>query len=117
SRRLDEAAKTVDECLATHPASVSLINEAMKIHGERDPARILEILERAHAARPDEVDIRRALVRANESFGRFDEAEAVLRERIEVARAESEPQTGRLASLWVDLAGFLIARERVDDAL
>ncbi|MEZ4331386.1 MAG: tetratricopeptide repeat protein [Myxococcota bacterium] len=117
SSKLDEAKATIDACLAAHPASVSLINEATKIYSERQPERILEILEAAHAAEPDDPDIRRALVRTDEALGRFDDAEAVLRKRIEAVGAESESPTARLASLQVDLAGFLISRDRIDEAL
>lgn len=117
SRQLEKATESIEECLARHPASIALINEAVKVYGPRKPRRIVEVLKSAYEASPDEPHFLRVLVDSYVSSGRFEDAEAVLRDRLEVLRANPKGPRGQLASIWSDLAGFLIARHRIDEAL
>lgn len=117
SRDLAEARKIADECLERFPDSIALLNEAVKLYGEVDPARVVDILRVAHEKNPQDLEIRRALTDVHLKSGRFDEAEAVIRKALDAARADEGAPPAQVAVLALDLADFLARRERTDDAL
>ena len=113
-----EAAQIVDECLEKYPTKPELINEALTIHTQlRRYDRILEILRTAHEESPDNGDFRKALVQHLTAIGLGDEAESILRAALEQAKADENSPPTRIASLWIDLGGYLIEQGRTAEGL
>ena len=116
--QLEEALTIADECLAKHPASIEILNEASQVYAAVGRyRRIREALEAAVEAEPDDRHLRSALVDHLRQLGRQDEAEAVIREALDAAIALDPPKPIQTAALWVDLAGHLIENERLDEGL
>lgn len=116
--QLEEALSIADECLAEHPASIEILNEASQVYAAVGRyGRIRKALEAAVEAEPEDRHLRTALVDHLRQLGRHDEAEAVIREALEAAIALDPPKPIRTAALWVDLAGHLIENERLDEGL
>ncbi len=114
----EEASEIIDGCLDRFPSSPELMNEASKLYsslGRHD--RVLEILRAAYAERRDDDTLRQTLVLFLSAMGEFVEAESVLREVLDEARTDDEAPPFRIASLWVDLATYLIDRDRTEEAL
>ena len=113
-----EAAKIVDACLEKFPTSPELINEALTVHTQlRRFDRILEILRKAHEENPENADFRKALVQHLSGIGLHEQAEGILREALDDARNDEASPPILVASLWVDLGGYLIEHGRVAEGL
>ena len=113
-----EASEIVDECLERFPSSPEVMNEASQLYASLARFdRVLEILRTAHEERPEDSDLRGTLVQTLREQGQFDEAESVLRDALDEVLADDEAPPLRVASLWVDLAGYLIDLERSAEAL
>ena len=108
----EEAEEILKACLADHPNSSRLIQEASDLYGsQRRYEEIVEVMRAAHEAAPDDIDLRQALVLQLRAMGRRPEAEAVLRKSLEMTPDElaGEP--------WVALAGFLVDSGRLEEGL
>lgn len=108
----EKAEEILVACLADYPTTSALIKEASDLYASQGQyERIVEVMQAAHAADPDSIELRQALVLQLRAMGRRDEAEKVLRESIERTPDElaAEP--------WVALAGFLIDSDRLDEGL
>ncbi len=115
---LDEATKIVDECLVKYPSAAELITEAIKVYTETGRYdRVLETLEKAYEASPDDAEIRSALVQYLGRIGRTKDVEKMLRKTVDDDVAQGRGNAVETASHWVDLAGFLLEQDRVGEAL
>lgn len=115
---LDQAREVVDQCLAEYPGNHKIIEEAIQIRslqGRRDEA--LAILVEANEADPDDRALRMPLVRYYRDMGRYDDAEALLREAIEREKAKEFPDPTTLANRWNDLGLLLVDRGDLDDGI
>ncbi|MBY0402076.1 tetratricopeptide repeat protein [Myxococcota bacterium] len=114
----EEATKIVDACLAKYPNATELMTEAIKLYSELGRFdRVLEILENAYKESPDSREIRDAYVQFLGRVGRDKEVESILRKTIDEAEKAGRGATPETAASWVDLAGFLMAHDRVGEAL
>ncbi|MDP6977603.1 MAG: tetratricopeptide repeat protein [Myxococcota bacterium] len=99
-------------CLERYPASEILVDDAIKFYeslGQGD--RVREILTAALEAAPTVRDFRVGLAMRQAGIGMVEEAEATLREA-----TESENRN-HAANAWLDLSGFLLDRERIDEGV
>ncbi len=115
---LEEALEIVNDCIEKHPTSIEVLNEAVEIYVKtRQYDRILEVLRAAVDGMPENRNLRNSLVDHLSNIGRPEEAEAVMREALELALEADPPKPIRAATIWVDLAGHLIENDRLDESL
>jgi tetratricopeptide (TPR) repeat protein len=97
-------------CLELFPGADILVSNAIKFYdGERDKDRVISILETAVKDSPDSRTFRIGLARRLSGARRVDDALEVLR----AATGSSNPSIE--ASAWMDLAGFLIEFDRIEE--
>jgi tetratricopeptide (TPR) repeat protein len=113
-----EAEQILTPCLEIAPADPGLVNEAVNIYSAlRRGDRIIEVAKAAWELEPDSTDFRNLLIAHLKAFDRHDEAETLLRESLDRILAADPPRRIRAAETWVELAGFLLERDRVEDGL
>ena len=121
AKQIDEAKTVINDCLEAHPTDLALVSEALRLYGQvRDYERVDSIMKAAYEADPLNSEMRIAWVRQLDVTGRVDEAEAILQQTIEDAKAiETRPDrpNARLASAWVDLGAFLVDHGRAQEGL
>lgn len=99
-------------CLEKYPGAQILVGDAIKFYeslGQTE--RVREILTAAVEAAPDVRDFRVGLAMRQAAAGLEDEAEATLR-----AATESDSPT-QAANAWLDLSGWYLDRDRIDDGV
>ncbi|MCP4904906.1 MAG: tetratricopeptide repeat protein [bacterium] len=117
ANELDEASRILERCLATHPADEGLLQQAFKVYSQTgEHARILEILRTASESDPTNQSFPRLIIQYMIEAGSLADAEAAIREGLDAARSEN-PESVATATKWLELAGFLISNERLDEGL
>ena len=118
----DEASEIIDDCLGRYPSEFGLVNESIKLYTKLNRYdRVLEILRAAYADRPEDRDLRLALVQYLSSISDEKGAESILRETLDdaIEAAKENPGDAELvvAMRWVDYGGYLFEKRRKKEAL
>ena len=114
----DDAEKVADDCLEKFPTDGGVIGQAIKLYSEVGKYdKVLGTLETAYKESPNDPQIRGAMLQQYEYLGRLKDVERILRKSIDEAEAAGQGDTPEMASHWVELAGFLMERNRVGEAL